>query len=179
MNSRTREGPGLAPGARVCRLQAADLAGGALLLDLSGRLALLAMLAGEIEVGGRGALHRQKLEPTIELLLGRVAELEAAGQARALAEQRYLDEYPALFPDVRDAWEQQLRAAQEVAAMAVGLGELDGVDLPPPEDEDAISDRARVLLDDLVEPAKATALQKLGEGESAARIATRWSMSAA
>lgn len=137
-------------------------------------VAILALLAGDSQNARRGARHRETLELTLELLLGRVTELEAAGQARTLAKQRYLDSCPALFPDSRGAWEEQLLATQEVAAMAVRLAELDGVDLPPSEDEDAISARASVLLADLVEPAKATALEKLGEGEAGLRIATGW-----
>lgn len=136
--------------------------------------ALLALLAGENREARRGARHRETFRPTLGLLLGWVTELQAAGQARTLAEQRYLDSCPSLFPDSRGAWDEQLRATQEVAAMAVRLAELDGVDLPPLEDEDAISARASVLLADLVEPAKATALEKLGEGEAGLRIATGW-----
>lgn len=137
-------------------------------------LAFLALLAGQSEQARRGAAHRETLERTLEILLGRVTELEAAGQARMLAEQRYLDSSPVLFPDVRGAWDEECQATKEAAAMAFRLAELDGVDLPQPSDADAISARAAVLLADLVEPAKAIALEKLGEGESALRIATSW-----
>jgi hypothetical protein len=51
------------------------------------------------------------------------------------------------------------------------LAELDGVgsDL---DDGPAVAARVPALLADLVEPAKVTALEKLGEGERAIRIAT-------
>lgn len=137
-------------------------------------VAVLALLGGEGEEASGGARHHETLAQVLGLLLSRVAELEAAGQARTQAEQQYLDACPALFPDTREAWVDQVRATREVAVMAVRLVELDGVDLPRSEDEDAISDRAAVLLADLVEPAKAIALEKLGEGERAHRIITGW-----
>jgi hypothetical protein len=57
--------------------------------------------------------------------------------------------------------------------MADRLAELDGVgsDL---DDGPAVAARVPALLADLVEPAKVTALEKLGEGERAIRIATGW-----
>jgi hypothetical protein len=136
-------------------------------------VAILALLAGEEEARW-GTRHRETLELTLGLLLGRLTELEAASQGRTLAEQQYLHGCSALFPDLRDAWVDQVRATQEVAAMGVRLGELDGVNLPQPDDQDAISARTAILLADLVEPAKATALEKLGEGEAALHIATGW-----
>ncbi len=136
-------------------------------------LALLALLAGETPKSG-GEANREMLGQILELLYGRVAELEAAGRARTLAEQRYLDSSPVLFPDVRGAWDEQCQATKEAAAMAVRLAELDGIDLPEPSDAEAVSARAALLLADLVEPAKAIALEKLGEGEPALRIATGW-----
>lgn len=57
--------------------------------------------------------------------------------------------------------------------MAARLAELDGVDLPS-EDDDALAERVEDLLADLVEPSRATALEKLGEGERGIQIATGW-----
>jgi hypothetical protein len=58
--------------------------------------------------------------------------------------------------------------------MAIRLGEFDGIALPEPEEQDVSSARVANRLADLVEPAKTTALEKLGEGERAMRVATRW-----
>jgi hypothetical protein len=52
--------------------------------------------------------------------------------------------------------------------------ELDGVPPPPAADAASLSDRTTELMADLVEPAKATALEKLGEGERALSVATGW-----
>ena len=54
------------------------------------------------------------------------------------------------------------------------IAELDG--LPPAvrTDPAAVSARAAVLAADLVEPARATALEKLDEGYQAHRVATDW-----
>lgn len=60
-----------------------------------------------------------------------------------------------------------------MTAMAVALAELDGVDAPP-ADEDAMAEQTADLVADLVEPAKATALEKLGEGERGLQIANNW-----
>ncbi len=51
--------------------------------------------------------------------------------------------------------------------MAVRLAELDGVPPAVPRDPEALSQRTAELVADLVEPAKATALEKLGEGRQA------------
>ncbi len=134
----------------------------------------LALLTSESQEAPGAAMHRETLRPTLAVLLRWVTDFLAADQARAQAEQRYLESWPALFPDVRAAWDEQLRATQEVAAIAVRLAELDEVDLPQFEDDDAISARAGILLADLVEPPKVTAMGRLGEGEAALRIATGW-----
>jgi hypothetical protein len=108
------------------------------------------------------------------LLLFRVAELRAAQEARAAVETRYLAGYTALFPDAVKAWDDQLKNTETLAGVAYRLAELDGV--PPAEPPDPEADAARVteLVADLVEPAKTTALEKLGEGEQAQSIATAW-----
>jgi len=61
-----------------------------------------------------------------------------------------------------------------IAAMAVRLAELDGVPPALASDPDAASARTTELVADLVEPAKADALEKLGEGERAFGIANEW-----
>jgi hypothetical protein len=134
-----------------------------------------ALLASEAaEQGSNGAAHRDRLASTAELTVRRVIELHAAQEARTLAEARYLDGHPALFPDGLRAWAAQVHEAERLAVMTDRLGELDGAARPEFDFEEAVEARVPALLADLVEPAKATALEKLGEGERAIRIATGW-----
>lgn len=118
--------------------------------------------------------YRQNLASACSVRLARASELEATGQARTLAEERYLEGRPSLFPDVAAAWDEQVHQTRQATAMTLRLAELDSVDFPLSEDEDAASARVGARLADLVEPAKATALEKLGEGEHGWRIATDW-----
>jgi protein-tyrosine-phosphatase len=108
------------------------------------------------------------------LLLFRLAELRAAQQAREAVEARYLAGHTALFPDAMAAWDAQMRSTETIADLACRLAELDGVPTAEVPDPDAASTRITELVADLVEPAKTTALEKLGEGEQAQRIATNW-----
>jgi hypothetical protein len=108
------------------------------------------------------------------LLLFRLAELRAAQEARATVEARYLGGHTALFPDAVKAWDEQLRSTETLADVACRLAELDGVPPAEPADPDAVSARVTELVADLVEPAKTTALEKLGDGERAQRIAIGW-----
>jgi hypothetical protein len=107
-------------------------------------------------------------------MLSRVDELLAAQQARETVEARYLGGHPALFPDELREWAEQVRSTQRIAALAVGMAERDGI--PPPEapEADAVSSRTAQFVVDLVEPSRATALEKLGEGERALSIAASW-----
>jgi hypothetical protein len=89
-------------------------------------------------------------------------------------ETRYLAGNTALFPDEVTAWDEQLRNTKMLAAVACRLAELDGVPPAEPPDPEAMSVRVTELVADLVEPAKTTALEKLGEGEQAQRIAIGW-----
>jgi hypothetical protein len=117
-------------------------------------------------------LHR--LGQCRDLTVLRVNELLATREARSTVETRYLDRHPALFPDIAAAFDRQLRASQELAVMAIHLGELDGVPPAEPDDPEAVGLRASQLVADLVEPAKSTALEKLGEGRPAFEIANAW-----
>jgi hypothetical protein len=56
----------------------------------------------------------------------------------------------------------------------VALAEFAGVPAAMPPDPEALSRRTAELVSDLVEPAKAEALETLGEGERALDIATGW-----
>jgi hypothetical protein len=116
----------------------------------------------------------ERLAKLRDALVLRVNELRAAQEARTIAEERYLDGHGTLFPDVAAAWEEQVRSTEMIADMAVRLAELDGVPPAVPPDSEALSRRATELVADLVEPAKADALEKLGEGERALGIANAW-----
>jgi hypothetical protein len=72
------------------------------------------------------------------------------------------------------AWDEQLRNTETLADIARRLAELDGVPPAKPPDPEAASARVTALVADLVEPAKATALEKLGDGEHSRAIATAW-----
>jgi len=122
----------------------------------------------------RDATYMERFATLRGLLLFRLAELRAAQQARALVEERYLAGHTALFPDAVKAWDEQLRNTQTLADVACRLAELDGVSPAEPPDPEAVSARVTELVADLVEPAKTTALEKLGEGEQALRIGTAW-----
>ena len=139
---------------------------------LAGQLAMLAS-SDELQVD-RERTPRERLQQCRDLTLAQVDELEAARQARETVEVRYLAGHPALFPDALAEWEEQLASARRLTAVAVRLAELDGIPLPEPPDSEAVAARAAQLGADLVEPAKATALEKLGEGERAFGIATGW-----
>lgn len=122
----------------------------------------------------RDATYRERFATLQGLLLFRVAELRAVQDARAVVEGRYLAGHIALFPDAVAAWDAQIRRTETLAHVACRLAKLDGVSPAEPPDPEAASARAAELVADLVEPAKSTALEKLGEGEQAMGIATNW-----
>ena len=119
----------------------------------------------------RPANYAERLARLSELLAFRVRELRAAQEVRAIVESRYLDCHGALFPDLAKAWVEQLARTQSIADMAARLAERDGVPVAPPADPELLSRRTLELVADLVEPAKAEALEKLGEGRQALEIA--------
>jgi len=118
--------------------------------------------------------HLGRLRLCRDLTFLRVNELLAAQDARLTVEGRYLDGHAALFPDVAAAFDEQLRRSQELAVMAMRVAELDGVEPAGQDDPEAVKLRASQLVADLVEPAKSTALEKLGEGRPAFDIANAW-----
>jgi ParB-like chromosome segregation protein Spo0J len=75
---------------------------------------------------------------------------------------------------ISGAWDEQVKRTQALADMAVRLAELDGVPAAAPADPEALARRTTELVADLVEPAKADALEKLGEGRQALGIAVSW-----
>jgi hypothetical protein len=151
------------------------------LLDREGLIdaalsAHIALLASEGRAQRRrDATYLERFATRRDLHTFRVSELRAAQDARVVVEARYLDGHSALFPDAVRAWDEQLRSTETLADLACRLAELDGVPLAePPDHPEAISARITGLVADLVEPAKTTALEKLGEGERAQGIAIGW-----
>jgi len=122
----------------------------------------------------RDPTYQERFVTRRDLLTFRVRELRAAQEARAVVEGRYLAGHTALFTDAVKAWDEQLRNGATLADVACRLAELDGVPPSEPPGPEALSARVTELVADLVEPAKTTALEKLGEGEQAQRIAIGW-----
>jgi hypothetical protein len=145
-----------------------------LLLDgaFSAQLALLAQEGQDKR--RRDASYLERLAELRDLIVGRLDELEAAGAARLRVEERYLAGHPALFPDDVTAWDERLKSSQRIGQLAVALAEKDGLPLPAPPDPDAVAARVDQLVADLVEPARVTALEQLGDGRRAFGIATSW-----
>jgi hypothetical protein len=120
------------------------------------------------------ANEARRFTQCLEMADHQVLELMAAADARARLEARYLGGHVALFPDGSAAFEEQLFAAQKLVVMAMRLAELDGIPFDMLSTSEAVARRADDLVTDLVEPARATALEKLDENRQAAVIATRW-----
>jgi hypothetical protein len=122
----------------------------------------------------RGAEYAERLARLRELLAFRVSELRAAQDARSIVEKRFFDGHGALFPDMAAAWDEQAAGAEAIADLAVRLTEPAGVPSDVRPDQEALPRRRMELVSDLVEPAKAEALEKLGEGARAFGVANTW-----
>ena len=92
----------------------------------------------------------------------------------AVALASYLDGHAALFPDAAQAWTEQIRSSEAIADAVVRLVELDGLPAAAAGDSEAMPRRTTEFVADLVEPAKAAALDKLDEGQRALGITTGW-----
>jgi hypothetical protein len=134
---------------------------------LSAQIALLTW--GE----NRDPKNGQRLARLRDLVILRVGELHATQEVRSVVEGRYLDGHAALFPDVAHAWDEQVGSTKVIAEVAARLAELEGASPPVPPGP-VPSHRTAELVTDLVEPAKADALEKLDEGRRAFGIATGW-----
>lgn len=117
--------------------------------------------------------YASQLGRVCSVLRYRAVELESRAAARLRAAERYLDGREMLFPELASAWDERLTQAREQTALALQVAELDGVGVPETEDADQEL-RIEAALADLVEPAKVTALEKLGESQRALRIAQGW-----
>jgi hypothetical protein len=137
--------------------------------------AQLALLANE-DVKGRHAdpTYPERFATLRDLVAMRLGELKAAQEAREIVEGRYLDGHVALFPDVAKAWPSQCKGTEQIADLAVRLGEMHDVPAAVSTDPEALTRRTTELVADLVEPAKADALETLGEGRQALGIANAW-----
>jgi hypothetical protein len=144
------------------------------LLDaaLSAQVALLVSQDAESRRADR--TYAERFATRRDLLVFRLGELRAAGEARSLAEKRYLDGHGALLPAVAEAWDDQVRDTEALADAALRLAGFAGVPVAMAPDPKALSRRTAELVADLVEPAKAEALEKLGEGQRALGIANAW-----
>ena len=118
--------------------------------------------------------HLRRLAQCRDLTALQVRELLATQEAVSRVEGRFLEGHSALFPEVAGAFDEQLRRSQELAVMAMHLAELDGLAPAEPDDPEAVNLRASQLVADLVQPAKSTTLEKLGEGRPAFEIANAW-----
>jgi hypothetical protein len=81
---------------------------------------------------------------------------------------------PALFPDRQAEWAERLGSSQRLGAMAIGLTDKEDVAPPTPPDPEVAEARVERLIADLVEPARAEALEDLGQGRRAFGIAASW-----
>jgi hypothetical protein len=122
----------------------------------------------------RDATTVEGLATRRDLALVRVSELRAAQEARSIVEGRYLDGHGALFPDAAQTWTEQIRSSEAIADAVARVVELDGLPAAAAGDSEAMPRRTTEFVADLVEPAKAAALEKLDEGRQALDIAAGW-----
>jgi hypothetical protein len=147
------------------------------LIDAALSAHVVLLTSGDVRARAEDPTHEGRLASLRDALVVRVGELRAAQAARETVEARYLAGYAALFPDVMAAWADQVRATEALAGLAVRLAELDRIPSAEEADPDAHGTRTAQLVTDLIEPAKATALEKLGEGERAFNVAATWTRS--
>jgi len=110
----------------------------------------------------------------LDIAAWRVTELRANAEARSIVETRYLSGHPAAFPDVIVAFNERLASAEHAMALAVRLAEIEQHDWGAVGDPAVVTERSSQLVEDLVQPARSTALEKLGDGRRALGIATGW-----
>ncbi len=133
--------------------------------------ALTAYMLLAIEHGKERDLSTSRIR---DLLVGRVGELHALRDARAIVEERFLAGQSALFPRAQEEWDEQFSQTEQVAVMAIRSVELDGGE---PMDGDAPLNppgRTERCIADLVEPARIKALDLLGDGYGAMERVRGW-----
>jgi hypothetical protein len=109
-----------------------------------------------------------------DLVIGRVDHLMAAAEARTAVEQMYLSGHPAMFPDQQAEWAERLELSQRIGILALVLAEKEGAEPPTEPDTAASAAKVAQLSADLVEPARAEALEDVGEGRRAFGVASSW-----
>jgi len=139
---------------------------------LSAQVALL--VSQDAESRRADPTYAERFATRRDLLAFRLGELRAAHEARSIVEKRYLDGHAALFPTLAAAWDDQVRDTEALADAAVHLAAFVGVPAAMTPEPEALSARTTELVADLVEPAKAEALEKCGEGQRALDIANAW-----
>jgi hypothetical protein len=139
---------------------------------LSAQIALL--VSQDAESRRADPTYAERFATRRDLLAFRLGELRAAGEARSIVEKRYLEGHAAIFPDVAAAWDEQVRDTEVIADAAVPLASFAGVPAAMAPEPAAHERRTTQLVADLVEPAKAEALEKCGEGQRALDIANAW-----
>jgi hypothetical protein len=139
---------------------------------LSAQVALL--VSQDAESRRADPTYAERFATRRDLLAFRLGELRAAQEARSIVERRYLDGHGTLFPDLAAAWDEQVRSTETIADAAARLASFARVPAALPPEPEALSARTTELVADLVEPAKAEALDKLGEGQRALDIANAW-----
>jgi hypothetical protein len=130
------------------------------------RIALLAAHVGSPET-------ERPLLTCRRLTREKLRSLGAMEAARTSVEARYLDAYPALFPAEARRWAEVRALLVDVAAFAEQMVVRGGW---PVDDADpnGTNDELEWLTEDLVEPAKVTALEMLGYSERSYKHATEW-----
>ena len=139
---------------------------------LSAQVALL--VSQDAESRRADPTYAERFATRRDLLAFRLGELRAAGEARSIVEKRYLEGHAALFPDVAAAWDEQVRDTEVIADAAVRLAAFAGVPAAMAPEPEALDRRTTQLVADLVQPAKAEALEKCGEGQRALDNAAAW-----
>ena len=127
------------------------------------------LASDEPVTGPARAVHEDDLPRCLHITDWQVTELLAAEAAHSIVETRYLGGHA---EGLRLAAVLERVKVQTVLTMR--LAELDGLLPGDPGNPDAVAQRATELVEDLVEPARASALEKLDEGRESINIATKW-----
>jgi len=108
------------------------------------------------------------------LVVGNLADVRAAGEARTQAERRYLAGQAALFPDDQLSWVEQLKTAEVITTLVCRVADQAGQPALPEPDPNAVAGWVAAHVAKVVEPAKVAALEDVDEDWQALRVATSW-----
>jgi len=138
----------------------------------SAELALL--LTTHTKPRERDAAYMARLGDLRDLIVSQTDDFLSVGDARDAVERRYLAGHPALFPDMHADSAGQVELAKHIGLAAVAAADRDGVAHPTPADSADLATRMARHEADLVEPARVLALEQIGEGHRAFRMAMSW-----